>query len=143
MKIAVASSKEMVSEHFGHCEDLNFFEIMDGKVVDEKMLANPNHDCKSLPQFLKDNGMEVLITGGIGKGAMDRCLAQGIEVISGAKGEAKNAAIEFSNGNLKSTGEMCQGGHNHEHDHGHGHKHNHKHAHKHGHGKGNGNCHSH
>ncbi len=118
MKIGVASSKDMVSEHFGHCANFNFFEIVDGKVISEELVNSPGHDCKGLPMFLKENNVEVLIAGGIGRGAMNGCITQGIEVVSGASGLAKNAAIAFANGNLKSTGALCS------HDHGHHHNHN-------------------
>ncbi len=129
MKIAVASSNEMVSEHFGHCKNFNFFEIVDGKVISEESVDNPGHDCKALPQFLKDNNMEALISGGIGRGAMNNLIGHSIEVVSGASGLAKEAALEFEKGNLKSSGKICSHDHDHDHHHGHGHGHHHHHNH--------------
>ncbi len=107
MKIAVASKEEMVSEHFGHCENFNFFEIVGGEVKSQEMVKSPGHDCHALPSFLKENGIEVLISGGIGKGAMDNCLNQGLEVVTGARGKALDVAVEYEKGNLTSTNELC------------------------------------
>ncbi len=125
MKIAVASNKDMVSEHFGHCANFNFFEIEDGNLLNEMEVASPGHDCKGLPMFLKQNNIDVLISGGIGKGAMNNCMAVGIEVVSGASGLARDAAISYEKGELKSTGQLCSHDHDHEHGHGHGHGHHH------------------
>ncbi len=119
MKIAVASQRDQVSEHFGHCENFNFFEIKDGEVLVEKVVASPGHDCQGLPKFLKENEMEILIAGGIGRGAMEGCKRLGIEVISGAFGSARDAAIAYEAGQLESTGALCS------HDHGDGHHHHH------------------
>ncbi len=125
MKIAVASKQEMVSEHFGHCPNFNFFEIVDGEILSEKLLDNPGTHCQGLPSFLKENGIEVLIAGGIGKGAMTNCSNRGIKVISGARGLAKEAALAYEKGDLESTGETCSRDHDHDHEHEHGHHHHH------------------
>ncbi len=118
MKIAVASKENEVSQHFGHCEHFNFYEIVDGEVITEKFVENPGHDCKGLPQFLKDNDIEFLISGGIGKGAVQNCEVRGIKVVSGATGRAKEVALQLERGELESTGELCS-----HHDDHHGHHH--------------------
>ncbi len=117
MKIAVASKGALVSEHFGHCENFNFFEIVDGELKSEKMVESPGHDCQGLPKFLKENGIEILISGGMGRGAVLGCENLGIEVVVGATGDAKESAIKFEKGELHSTGALCS--HNHEHGHHH------------------------
>ena len=33
MKIAVASEGKMVTEHFGHCESFNIFEVENNRIV--------------------------------------------------------------------------------------------------------------
>ncbi len=146
MKIAVASKQENVSQHFGHCESFNFFEIKNGEMLKAEFVDNPGHDCKAIPQFLKENGIDIVIAGGIGKGAVNNLQRVGIEVISGASGLAKDAAIKYAKGELKSTGELCSH-HDHEHGHHHGHSHHshthgnscaHTHEHAHGHHGGSG-----
>ena len=112
MKIAVASEKEMVTEHFGHCENFNIYETDGNKIVKNESINNPGHRPGFLPNFLNDMGVNVIISGGMGGGAIDIFNEKGIEVITGAVGEAKIAAEEYLKGNLKSTGSIC-----HEHQH--------------------------
>ena len=112
MKIAVASEKEMVTEHFGHCINFNIYESEGDKIVNSESIDNPGHKPGFLPNFLNDMGVNVIIAGGMGSGAVGIFNEKGIEVITGAQGNAKNAAEEYLQGKLKSTGFVC-----HEHQH--------------------------
>jgi Mrp family chromosome partitioning ATPase/predicted Fe-Mo cluster-binding NifX family protein len=112
MKIAVASDRDMVTEHFGHCETFNIFEAEKGQIVKSESIANPGHKPGFLPVFLNEQGVNVIISGGMGGGAVDLFNEKGIEVIVGASGLAKTAAEHYLQGMLKSTGSVC-----HEHQH--------------------------
>jgi len=112
MKIAVASEGKMVTEHFGHCEGFTIFESENGRIVQSEMVANPGHRPGFLPNFLNDLGVNVIISGGMGGGAIDIFNEKNIEVIVGAAGDAKTAAEAYLKGDLKSTGSVC-----HEHQH--------------------------
>ncbi|NLT47937.1 MAG: P-loop NTPase [Clostridiales bacterium] len=112
IKIAVASENEMVTEHFGHCVNFNIFEAEDNRVVKTESIPNPGHRPGFLPNFLNDMGVNVIISGGMGSGAIDIFNEKNIEVIVGASGNAKAAAEAYLNGTLKSTGSVC-----HEHQH--------------------------
>jgi predicted Fe-Mo cluster-binding NifX family protein len=107
MKIAVACEKEIVTEHFGHCENFNIYETDGNKIVKSESVKNLGHRPGFLPNFLNDMGVNVIISGGMGQGAIDIFNEKGIEVITGALGEAKIAAEEYLKGNLKSTGSIC------------------------------------
>lgn len=108
IKIAVASENDMVTEHFGHCLNFNIFEAEDKQIVGSKSVANPGHRPGFLPNFLNDLGVKVIISGGMGAGAIDIFNEKGIEVIVGARGNARNAAEQYLQGILKSTGSVCQ-----------------------------------
>jgi predicted Fe-Mo cluster-binding NifX family protein len=112
MKIAVASENKMVTEHFGHCEGFIIFEAENNKIVKSESVANPGHRPGFLPNFLNDMGVNVIISGGMGGGAIDIFNDKGIEVIIGARGDARTAAEQYLQGTLKSTGSIC-----HEHQH--------------------------
>ena len=112
MKIAVASEGKMVTEHFGHCESFIIFDCEDNQVVKSTAIANPGHRPGFLPNFLNDLGVNVIISGGMGGGAIEIFNEKNIEVIVGASGDAQLAAEEYLKGNLKSTGSVC-----HEHQH--------------------------
>lgn len=112
MKIAVASEKEMVTEHFGHCINFNIYESEGDKIVKSESIDNPGHKPGFLPVFLNDMGVNVIIAGGMGGGAVEIFNEKGIEVITGAQGNAKAAAEQYLQGKLHSTGSVC-----HEHQH--------------------------
>ncbi|UWG95552.1 P-loop NTPase [Dehalobacter sp. DCM] len=112
MKIAVASEGKMVTEHFGHCEGFIIFDTEGQNIIKNETVANPGHRPGFLPNFLNDLGVNVIISGGMGGGAIDIFNEKGIEVIVGASGEAKTAVEQYLQGNLKSTGSVC---HDHQH----------------------------
>lgn len=112
MKIAVASEGKMVTEHFGHCEGFMIFDTEGLQIIKSETVANPGHRPGFLPNFLNDMSVKVIISGGMGGGAIDIFNEKGIEVIVGASGEAKAAVEQYLQGNLKSTGSVC-----HEHQH--------------------------
>jgi predicted Fe-Mo cluster-binding NifX family protein len=107
IKIAVASENDMVTEHFGHCKNFNIFEIEDGKITRSETITNPGHRPGFLPNFLNGLGVKVIISGGIGSGAIDLFNEKGIEVIIGASGDAKTAVEAYLHGYLKSSGSVC------------------------------------
>jgi predicted Fe-Mo cluster-binding NifX family protein len=112
MKIAVASEGKMVTEHFGHCEGFIIFEAENGQITRSETVPNPGHKPGFLPNFLNDKGVNVIISGGMGGGAIDIFNEKDIEVIVGASGDARTAAEKYLKGELKSTGSVC-----HEHQH--------------------------
>lgn len=112
MKIAVASEREMVTGHFGHCESFSIFEAENNQIIKSESIPNPGHKPGFLPNFLNDMGVNVIISGGMGSGAIEIFNEKGIEVIMGAKGLAKTAAEQYLQGTLKSTDSVC-----HEHQH--------------------------
>jgi predicted Fe-Mo cluster-binding NifX family protein len=112
LKIAVASDNEMVAGHFGHCEGFMIFDSENNKVVKSETVANPGHKPGFLPNFLADRGVNVIISGGMGGGAVDIFNQRNIEVIVGASGNARDAVEAYLKGSLKSTGSIC---HQHQH----------------------------
>lgn len=107
IKVAVASEKEMVAEHFGHCANFNIYETEDGRITTSASVANPGHRPGFLPNFLSDQGVNVIISGGMGSCAIEIFNEKGIEVITGASGKASDAAEAYLRGTLKSTGSVC------------------------------------
>lgn len=112
MKIAVASEGRMVAQHFGHCEGFIVFTVKDGEAKDSKFFQNPGHKPGFLPNYLNDLGVNVIISGGMGGGAIEIFNEKGIQVVTGAAGDAEDIVNGFLSGNLKSTGSIC-----HEHQH--------------------------
>lgn len=107
LKIAIACEGEVVTEHFGHCLNFNLFETEEQKIVKQTSVANPGHRPGFLPLFLKELGVDVIIAGGMGAGAIDIFNQNGIEVIVGAAGNAEENVKAYLSGNLKTTGSVC------------------------------------
>ena len=107
LKIAVASEGEIVTDHFGHCENFNIFDVKGNEIIKEESVENPGHKPGFLPNFLNDMGVHVIISGGMGGGAVDIFNEKGIEVIIGPEGDAKTAVEKYLRGELESTGSVC------------------------------------
>lgn len=112
LRIAIAGEGNNVTEHFGHCEKFIVYNVENGKIVKEESLPNPGHKPGFLPNYLADRGVNVIISGGMGGGAVDIFNERKVEVIVGASGDAKAAAEKYLRGELKTTGSIC-----HEHKH--------------------------
>lgn len=107
MKIAVASENNVVTEHFGHCQNFNIYEIEGNNIIKNDSIPNPGHKPGFLPNFLNDLGVNVIISGGMGAGAIDIFNNKNIEVITGASGNSIDLAQRYMSGELVSTGSIC------------------------------------
>lgn len=107
-RIAAAAEGKNVTEHFGHCVNFVLFDAEDGKIVKEEVLPNPGHKPGFLPNFLADRGVTVILSGGMGQGAVDIFNERGVEVVLGVSGDARGAAESYLAGELQSTGSVCR-----------------------------------
>ena len=85
MKIAVACEGKQITEHFGHCQNFMIFEVENNKIINSNSVPNPGHKPGFLPNFLNDIGTNVIISGGMGGGAVDIFNKLNIEVVTGAR----------------------------------------------------------
>lgn len=113
MKIAVASENELVTGHFGHCQNFNIFDVENGNIISVESIPNPGHKPGFLPRFLNDQGVNVIISGGMGGAAVQIFNENNIEVVIGTSGAAQVAVDKYIKGELESTGSIC---HEHEHE---------------------------
>ncbi len=125
MKIAIGLNNNQVSMHFGSCNDFRIINVEDGKVISTEDIHDEVSTHHDRPQFLKNLGVEVLILGGIGKGAYNRLVPLGIEVLNGSGLTIDEALDQYLNKTLTSPlqSHECSGHHNHKHEHKHEHKH--------------------
>lgn len=56
------------------------------RLKERSFIPNPGHRPGFLPIFLHEKGLNVIISGGMGGGAVDIFNEKGIEVITGASG---------------------------------------------------------
>ncbi len=117
MRIAIPTEGTNVSSHFGKCEQFTIAEIVNSKVQSKSIISTIGNQHGLLPGFLANNGVSVVIAGGMGDGAKQNLIANNIEIITGANGNIDEVLDLYLSGNLKSSNIGCVG---HEHSHNHG-----------------------
>ena len=106
-RIAVTYENGEVFQHFGHTEEFKVYEVEDGKVVSSKIIGSNGSGHGALAGLLGENGIDVLICGGIGGGAQAALQERGIELCAGASGNADEAVEAYLRGELVNTGANC------------------------------------
>jgi len=109
MRIAIPSSDGMVDVHFGHARVFLVFRVENGDLVEEAGLVSPEGSgCKSgIASELARLGVTQVIAGSMGDGIYKILGSNGLSVVRGAKGDAREAARSFVNGMLKDSGVGC------------------------------------
>ena len=110
MKAAISTDGDFVSAHFGRCPSFTIIEINGDKLVNTKVIDNPGHHPGFLPQFLRDQGAEYIIAGGMGMRAIELFAQAGIKTILGVNGEVKEVVDQLLKGTLKGGESLCQPG---------------------------------
>ena len=104
MIIAVATEGSNVAEHFGHCEAFTMYNTDNSEY---SLLRSPEHQPGVLPAFLKQNGADVIISGGMGERARMLFEQLGIKVFVGINMNVKEAIERFQASQLNSNNEFC------------------------------------
>ena len=110
MKIALPSSENKVDSHFGHCEYFTVFTIDDNKeIISEDIVKSPaGCGCKSnIVQILSQMGVDVMLAGNMGEGAVNVLNSHGIKVLRGCSGDVKTVTKKWLEGNLVDSGVAC------------------------------------
>ena len=107
MKIAVTYENGEVFQHFGHTETFKLYEVENGQIVSGEILPTNGSGHEALADFLAERGVKALVCGGIGDGAQSALSAAGIEICSGAAGDADAAVEAYLKGELESAGANC------------------------------------
>ena len=100
MKIAVTYENEQVFQHFGHTEKFKIYDIQNDDIVGMKIVDTNGQGHGALASFLKENGVDIVICGGIGGGAQLALANAGIKLYGGASGEADKAVADLLAGKL-------------------------------------------
>lgn len=116
MKIAVTYDNGNIFQHFGKTENFKVYEVEDNKVVSSEVIGSNGTGHGALAGLLSDQGVNVLICGGIGGGAQAALAEAGVELCSGAEGDVDAAVEAYLNGTLTSAGATCD---HHDHEEGH------------------------
>ena len=117
MKIAVTYDNGEIFQHFGKTESFKVYEVEDNKVVSSEVIGSNDTGHGALAGLLAEQGVNVLICGGIGGGAKAALEAANIKLYGGVSGDADQAAEAFAARTLAyDANVMCShhGEHHHE-----------------------------
>lgn len=121
MRIAIPDNNGEVNQHYGQSRFFSIIDINNDQsivIADSISTQELQHNHTGLAEFLKRQGVEVVIVGGIGPGAVEGLEAYGLKVLFGASGAVKSVAESFAKGEFVSNRVICGN-----HDHGHHHHH--------------------
>ena len=116
MKIAVTYDNGEVFQHFGRTESFKIYEVEDNKVVSSEVISSNGTGHGALAGLLAEQGVNVLICGGIGGGAQAALTEAGIDLCAGAQGNVDEVIEIYLKGELESSGVNCD---HHHHEEGH------------------------
>ncbi|MDD5457047.1 MAG: NifB/NifX family molybdenum-iron cluster-binding protein [Candidatus Margulisbacteria bacterium] len=109
MKIALPTIDNKIDDHFGHCEYFTIYSVNNREIISEAVIKSPEGcGCKSnIAQTLAESGVEVMLAGNMGEGAVNVLGSHGIKVLRGCSGNVKEVAENWLNGKLQDSGDVC------------------------------------
>ena len=94
-------STNTIFQHFGKTQNFKIYEIVENKIIESKIIDNGGFGHHDLATYLKNMGVEILILGNRGQGAIDALNNAGIKQLAGIAGDPDVAVQEFLSGTLK------------------------------------------
>ena len=117
MKAAVPFENGRIFQHFGKTTAFLVAEIEDQEVKSEQLRSTNGSGHGALSALLSEWGVDAVICGGIGQGAVNALSERGICVVRGVDMDARMALAAFAKGALKDDPDASC--HHHEHEGGH------------------------
>lgn len=106
--IAIPVTEGMLSQHFGHCEQFYFARVNDVEIIEEKMVTPPVHEPGLYPKWVKEQGADLVIAGGMGQKACELFAENGVQYFTGAASQAPADAVKaFLNKTITFAGNTC------------------------------------
>lgn len=115
MRVAVSADDtngldSVVSPHFGRCPYYVFVDLEGQEVRQVSAEANPFYDQHApgqVPTFIHQQGVDVMLTGGMGRRAIGFFEQYGVQPVTGASGTVRHALEQFLGGQLQGA-EPCR-----------------------------------
>ncbi|MDA8216907.1 MAG: NifB/NifX family molybdenum-iron cluster-binding protein [Dehalococcoidales bacterium] len=118
MRIAISTEDNAgldstVSGHFGHCPYFVIVDLEEGQVTNVATTPNPyysGHQPGQIPAFIHSQNADIMLSGGMGAGAINFFNSYGVAVGTGARGTVRQALESYLDGDLDSQS-SCAGDH--------------------------------
>lgn len=105
---AIPTIDNKLCPHFGHCEKFAIVETEDNSILNVNYVTPPVHQPGTYPRFLADQGVSVIISGGMGIKAQDLFTQNNIEVCVGINaGSPQNLVEQYLAGQLQTGQNLC------------------------------------
>lgn len=109
--IAVAAEDEtgldgQVAGHFGRCRAYVVVETRGRQLQGSRVVANPHgetHRPGQVPRFIQGLGVDAVLAGGMGTGAVDMFSRFGIDVATGLSGRVRDVVGSYLRGEVSGT----------------------------------------
>jgi len=109
MRIAISADNRngldsVVSPHFGRCPHYILVDVEGHEVKTVNVVDNPyygQHSPGMVPNFIRSQGVDVMLTGGMGRRAVAFFEQLGVEAVSGASGTVRRALELYLGGQLR------------------------------------------
>jgi predicted Fe-Mo cluster-binding NifX family protein len=109
----------VVSPHFGRCPYFVLVDLDSCEVQEVMAVENPyygRHQPGQVPKFIREQGADVMLTGGMGRRAIEFFEQYGIQAVTGASGTVRRSLEQYLGGALQSA-EPCRESIEHAHEH--------------------------
>ena len=110
MRYAIPVSGKIVSLHFGHCEHFALIDVDEQtkKILKKGLVPSPGHQPGFLPEWLAEQGVALVIAGGMGSRAQSLFQQNRIGVIVGImEDDPEKAVLNYLNGRLATGDNIC------------------------------------
>ena len=121
MKIAISTIdnkglESNLSPHFGRCPFYIMVETKGEEILSAKGIENPyysSHEPGMVPEFINKQGVDVMISGGMGRSAINFFKEFEIGVATGASGTVKETLQAYFEGKLQEAAPCNHEDHDH------------------------------
>ena len=108
MKFAIPLADGKIAAHFGHCKEFALIDVEENLIKKKEILLPPPHEPGVLPKWLHEQGVNVIIAGGMGNKAQVLFNEQNIELITGAPTlEPEDLINRYLNNTLMTGNNLC------------------------------------
>jgi predicted Fe-Mo cluster-binding NifX family protein len=110
MKITIPIANEKLCSHFGHCEFFAVYEVDEEQktILNRAQVPAPTHQPGVLPGWLREQGISVVIAGGMGSRAISLFESYGIKTLVGiAPNDPDQIIQDYLNNKLEMGSNLC------------------------------------
>jgi len=108
MKFAIPLADGKLTAHFGHCKEFALIDVEENIIKKKEILVPPPHEPGVLPKWLHEQGVNVIIAGGMGNKAQVLFTEQNIKVVTGAQPlEPEELINSYLNNTLVTGNNLC------------------------------------